>query len=262
MRVLRERARDVLRRPTFTGYTVDGGYREYSIANADFVGLVPEGIDPLEAAPLSCAGVTTYKAVKAAKVGPSDLVGIVGIGGLGHLGLQYAQIAGAFTVAIDVDDAKLDLAKELGADYLINAARQDVVEEMQKLGGADAIVSTAATPKPLADALASLRPAGRLVLVGLPEDNVFPLPIFETVLRGIQVIGSLVGTREDLAEVFQLHAGGRTRVVLERRETRAGERVLRGRAGGHRPGAAGVRPPLRPTLGRVDREGSGEAGIP
>ena len=204
--------------PTFTGYTVDGGYREYSIANADFVGLVPEGIDPLEAAPLSCAGVTTYKAVKAAKVGPSDLVGVVGIGGLGHLGLQYAKIAGAFTVAIDVDDVKLDLAKELGADYLINAARQDVVEEMQRLGGADAIVSTAATPKPLADAFAALRPAGRLVLVGLPEDNVFPLPIFETVLRGIQVIGSLVGTREDLAEVFQLHAGGRTRVVLEPRE--------------------------------------------
>jgi len=204
--------------PTFTGYTVDGGYREYSIANADFVGLVPEGIDPLEAAPLSCAGVTTYKAVKAAKVGPSDLVGIVGIGGLGHLGLQYAKIAGAFTVAIDLDDAKLDLAKELGADYMINAAKQDVVEEMQRLGGADAIVSTAATPKPLTEALASLRPAGRLVLVGLPEDNVFPLPIFETVLRGIQVIGSLVGTREDLAEVFELHAGGRTRVVLEPRE--------------------------------------------
>jgi alcohol dehydrogenase, propanol-preferring len=203
--------------PTFTGYTVDGGYRDYSVANADFVGLVPEGIDPLEAAPLSCAGVTTYKAVKAANVGPSDLVGIVGIGGLGHLGLQYARIAGAFTVAIDVDDAKLDLAKELGADYLINATRQDVVEEMQKLGGADAIVSTAATPKPLSDAFASLRPAGRLVLVGLPEDNVFPLPIFQTVLLGIQVIGSLVGTREDLAEVFQLHAGGRTRVVLERR---------------------------------------------
>ena len=204
--------------PTFTGYTVDGGYRDYSIANADYVGLVPEGIDPLEAAPLSCAGVTTYKAVKAAQVGPSDLVGVVGIGGLGHLGLQYARIAGAFTVAIDVDDAKLDLAKELGADHIINAARQDVVEEMQKLGGADAIVSTAATPKPLADALASLRPTGRLVLVGLPEENVFPLPIFQTVLRGIQVIGSLVGTREDLAEVFQLHVGGRTRVVLERRQ--------------------------------------------
>jgi propanol-preferring alcohol dehydrogenase len=108
--------------PTFTGYTVDGGFREYSIADARFVGLVPEGIDPLDAAPLTCAGVTTYKAVKAAKVGPSDLVGIVGIGGLGHLGLQYAAIAGAFTVAIDVSEEKLQLAKELGADHTINAA--------------------------------------------------------------------------------------------------------------------------------------------
>lgn len=203
--------------PTFTGYTVDGGYREYSIADANFVGLVPEGIDPLDAAPLTCAGVTTYRAVKAAKVGPSDVVGIVGIGGLGHLGLQYAAIAGAFTVAIDVSEEKLQLAKELGADHTINAAEQDVVAEMQKLGGADAIVSTAATPKPLSEAFASLRPAGRLVLVGLPAENVFPLPIFETVLRGIQVIGSLVGTREDLAEVFALHAAGRTRVVLETR---------------------------------------------
>ncbi len=204
--------------PTFTGYTVDGGYREFSIARADYVGLVPEGVDPLEAAPLTCAGVTTYKAVKTAEVGPSDVVGIVGIGGLGHLGLQYAKIAGGFTVAIDVDDAKLDLAKRLGADHVINAERQDVVEEMQAFGGADAIVSTAATPAPLSTAFASLRPAGRLVLVGLPADNVFPLPIFETVLRGITVVGSLVGTREDLAEVFQLHAQGRTQVELETRD--------------------------------------------
>ena len=147
--------------------------------------------------------MTTYKAVKKAEVGPSDVVGIVGIGGLGHLGLQYAKIAGGFTVAIDVDDAKLDLAKRLGADHVINAERQDVVQDMQALGGADAIVSTAATPGPLSAAFASLRPAGRLALVGLPADNVFPLPIFETVLRGIKIVGSLVGTREDLAEVFQ-----------------------------------------------------------
>jgi alcohol dehydrogenase, propanol-preferring len=218
--------------PTFTGYTVDGGYREYSLANANFVGIVPDQVDPLDAAPLTCAGVTTYKAVKEAKIGPSDVVGVVGIGGLGHLGLQYAGISGAFTVAIDVDDEKLDLAKRLGADQTINAATQDVVAEMHKLGGADAIVSTAATPKPLGDALASLRPTGRLVMVGLPAENVFPLPIFETVLRGIHVIGSLAGTREDLAEVFELHAAGRTRVILETREledvNRCFEEVLRG----------------------------------
>jgi propanol-preferring alcohol dehydrogenase len=218
--------------PTFTGYTLDGGYREYSVADANYVGIVPDGVDPLDAAPLTCAGVTTYAAVKAAKVGPSDLVGVVGIGGLGHLGIQYAKIAGAFTVAIDVDETKLDLAKQLGADHVINAATHDVVEEMQKLGGADAIVSTAATQKPLLTAFASLRPMGRLVLVGLPADNVFPLPIFETVLRGHQVIGSLVGTREDLAEVFELHAGGRTHVELETRRleqiNEAFDEVLKG----------------------------------
>jgi propanol-preferring alcohol dehydrogenase len=76
---------------------VDGGYREFSIASADYVGIVPEGVDPLDAAPLTCAGVTTYRAVKMAEVGPSDVVGIVGIGGLGHLGLQYARIAGGYT---------------------------------------------------------------------------------------------------------------------------------------------------------------------
>jgi propanol-preferring alcohol dehydrogenase len=218
--------------PTFTGYTVDGGYREYSIADADYVGIVPEIVDPLDAAPLTCAGVTTYAAVKAAKVGPSDLIGVVGIGGLGHLGIQYAKIAGAFTVGIDVDETKLELAKQLGADHVINAATHDVADEMRKLGGADAIVSTAASPGPLGAAFTSLRPMGRLVLVGLPADNVFPLPIFETVLRGITVVGSLVGTREDLAEVFELHAAGRTRVELETRRleqiNEAFEEVLSG----------------------------------
>lgn len=202
----------------YTGYTVDGGYQEYPIANAAFVGRVPDGVDPIDAAPLACAGVTTYKAVKVAGASSADLVGIIGIGGLGHLGLQYAKIAGAFTVAVDVSDAKLDLAKELGADYVINAANQDVAAEFQRLGGADSIVSTAATPEPLQQAFGSLKRGGKLVLVGLPADNTFPLPIFETVLFGISVIGSLVGTRQDLAEVYALHAAGATKVISETRK--------------------------------------------
>lgn len=202
----------------YTGYTVDGGYQEFALADARFVGRVPHGVDPLDAAPLACAGVTTYKAVKVSGAGPADLVGIVGIGGLGHLGLQYARIAGAFTVAIDVSDEKLELARELGADHVVNAGRQDVAAEIQRLGGADAIVSTAATPRPLDQAFASLKRGGKLVLVGLPADNTFQLPIFETVLFGISVVGSLVGTRRDLADVFALHAAGRTRVIRESRE--------------------------------------------
>jgi propanol-preferring alcohol dehydrogenase len=189
--------------------------------------------------------VTTYKAVKAAKVGPSDLVGIVGIGGLGHLGLQYAKIAGC--VHRGDRRGRRQARPGEGPGRRLPDQRREARSRGgdARLGGADAIVSTAATPKPLRRVRFRCDRPGRLVLVGLPEDNVFPLPIFETVLRGIQVIGSLVGTREDLAEVFQLHAGGRTRVVLERRELEAGERVLRRRPGRHRPGTARVRSPMR-----------------
>ena len=201
----------------YTGYTVNGGFAQYVLAEADFVGRVPEGVDPIDAAPLTCAGVTTYKAVKVSGARPSDLVAVFGIGGLGHLALQYAQIAGATVAAVDVIDAKLQVAKELGAAYTVNGSVEDPVETIQALGGADVAIVLAATPKAYEQAFASLRPNGRLVMVGLPKDNTMRLPIFETVLRGIQIVGSLVGTRVDLAETFELHAAGRTRIVSETR---------------------------------------------
>jgi len=200
-----------------TGYSVDGGYAEYVKASADFVGLVPDAIDPLDAAPLSCAGVTTYKAVKVSGARSSDLVAVFGVGGLGHLALQYAKIAGATVVAVDVTDDKLQLAKELGAEFVVNAAQEDPVAVIQALGGADAAIGLAAAPKPFEQAYRSLRRGGRLVLVGLPAQNAMSLPIFETVLNGITVVGSIVGTRVDLAETFELHAQGRTKVVRETR---------------------------------------------
>lgn len=201
-----------------TGYSVDGGYSEYVLAEASYVGRVPAGVDPLDAAPLTCAGVTTYKAVKVSAARSSDLVAVFGIGGLGHLAMQYAQIAGASVVAVDVVDSKLQLAKELGASYTINAATEDPVAAIRALGGADAAIILAAEPKPCEQAFASLRRNGRLVFVGLPRDNEIKLPIFETVLNGITVTGSIVGTRVDLAETFELHADGRTRVVRETRK--------------------------------------------
>jgi propanol-preferring alcohol dehydrogenase len=201
-----------------TGYSVDGGFAEYLVADAAFVGRVPESVDPFDAAPLTCAGVTTYKAVKVSKTRPSDLVAVFGIGGLGHLAMQYAQIAGGTVAAVDIVDSKLQLAKDLGAAYTINAAREDPVEVVQALGGADAAIVLAATPTACEQAFRSLRRNGRLVFVGLPADNVMHLPIFETVLRGITVTGSIVGTRVDLAETFELHADGRTRVVREERQ--------------------------------------------
>jgi propanol-preferring alcohol dehydrogenase len=200
-----------------TGYSVDGGFAEYVLAEAAFVGHVPDSVDPFDAAPLTCAGVTTYKAVKVSGTRPSDLVAVFGIGGLGHLAMQYAQIAGGTVAAVDIVDSKLQLAKDLGAAYTIDAANEDPVDVIQGLGGADAAIVLAATPAACEQAFRSLRRNGRLVFVGLPADNVMRLPIFETVLQGITVTGSIVGTRIDLAETYELHAAGRTTVVREQR---------------------------------------------
>ncbi len=201
-----------------TGYTVNGSYAEYALAEAAFVGRVPQGLNPLDAAPLTCAGVTTYKAVKVSGARSSDLVAVFGIGGLGHLAIQYAKIAGASVAAVDIVDSKLALAKELGAEYAFNAITEDPGEALQALGGADQAIALAVSPTSVEQAYRSLKRGGTLVLVGLPADNVVRLPIFETVLQGITVTGSIVGTRVDLAETFQLHAEGRTRVVREARQ--------------------------------------------
>ncbi|MCW4352162.1 alcohol dehydrogenase AdhP [Hoyosella sp. YIM 151337] len=201
-----------------TGYSIDGGWAEYVLADGRYVVKVPEGVDPFEAAPLTCAGVTTYKAVKVSGARPSDLVAIFGIGGLGHLALQYAQIAGAQVVAVDLIDEKLDMARELGAAYTLNAREKDPAEYIQGLGGADTAIALAVNPKSFEQAYRSLKRGGTLVLVGLPADNNMNLPIFETVLNGIKVVGSIVGTRVDLQEVFELHAAGKTSVHYHTRK--------------------------------------------
>ena len=199
------------------GYSMHGGLAEYVKAYGRYVVKVPEEIDPLDAAPLTCAGVTTYKAVKVAGTKPTDLVAVFGIGGLGHLAMQYAAIAGGRVVAVDLVDEKLELAKELGAEFTVNAAKQDPAAAIQELGGADQAIALAVSPKAFEQAYASLRRGGTLVFVGLPADNSIELPIFETVLNGITLVGSIVGTRLDLREVFELHAAG-TRVIREVRQ--------------------------------------------
>lgn len=200
-----------------SGYSVDGSHAEYALAHGTYVVPVPDGIDPLDAAPLTCAGVTTYKAVKLSGARPGTRALISGIGGLGHLALQYARIFGAETIAVDVTDEKLALAEELGADHVIDARVQDVAEETRRLGGADAAISLAVSNDSFGAAYGALRRGGTLVLVALPAEGKLELPVFDTVLNGTKVVGSIVGTREDLAEVFQLHRLGRTRVVRETR---------------------------------------------
>jgi propanol-preferring alcohol dehydrogenase len=217
-----------------TGYSVDGGFAEYFLADAAFAAAVPAGINPFDAAPLTCAGVTTYKAVKVGNVRPTDLVAISGVGGLGHLALQYAKIFGGTVAAIDVTAEKLQLAKDLGADFVIDARTEDPAEVLQAHGGADVAIGLAVDDKSFATAYSGLRRGGRLVLVALPAAGTLSVPVFDTVLGGISVIGSIVGTRADLADVFALHALGRTRVIYEARDlsqiNESIDDVLHGRA--------------------------------
>ena len=219
-----------------SGYSIDGTFSEYAVADATYVVPVPAEVSPLDAAPLTCAGVTTYKAIKVANIQPSERVAIYGIGGLGHLAVQYARLVGGTVIAVDIDDAKLELARELGADHVVNAATSDPVAAIEALGGADVAVVLAVIPAVFEQAFAALRRGGRLVCVGLPPETDGPmsLPIFPTVLKGLSVIGSIVGTRQDLTEVFDLHALGRTRVVAEPRRleevNEAIDEVLTGRA--------------------------------
>jgi propanol-preferring alcohol dehydrogenase len=203
------------------GYSIDGGFGEFAVAYARYVVKVPEGVDPLDAAPLTCAGVTTYKAVKVAGTRSSDLTAVFGVGGLGHLAIQYAAIAGGRVIAVDLIDEKLELARELGAEFTVNAAQEDPVEVIQELGGADQAIALAVSPRAFEQAYGSLRRGGTLVFVALPADNEVKLPIFETVLNGITIVGSIVGTRTDLREVFELHRAGKTRVIREVRPLEA-----------------------------------------
>src|ERR1700687_2565210 len=147
-----------------SGYSVDGCYAEYFLAEAAFAAKVPDGVDSFDAAPLSCAGVTTYKAVKVGNVRPTDLVAISGVGGLGHLAVQYAKIFGGTVAAIDVTDEKLELAKDLGADFVIDARTEDPAAVLQAHGGADVAIGLAVDDKSFATAYAGLRRGGRLVL--------------------------------------------------------------------------------------------------
>jgi alcohol dehydrogenase, propanol-preferring len=197
-----------------SGYSVNGTFAEFTVVDAAFATPVPDAVSSQDAAPLTCAGVTTYKAIKVARVAPAELVAVFGVGGLGHLALQYARIAGGFVVAVDVADDKLAMATDLGADHVVNARTTDPVAAIQALGGADVAVALAASPQSFDQAYRSLRRGGRLVCVAMPADDAaVSVPIFDMVVGGKSVIGSIVGTRNDLADVFALHAAGRTRVI-------------------------------------------------
>ncbi|MFC3813386.1 alcohol dehydrogenase AdhP [Lysobacter sp. GCM10012299] len=197
-----------------TGYSVNGGFAEYVLADANYVGHLPKGIGFVEIAPVLCAGVTVYKGLKVTDTRPGDWVVISGIGGLGHMAVQYAKAMGLNVAAVDVDDDKLDLARRLGATVTVNARTTDPVAYLKKeIGGAHGALVTAVSPKAFEQASGMLRRRGTMSLVGLPPGS-FPLDIFGMVLNGITVRGSIVGTRLDLQESLEFAAQGKVTATV------------------------------------------------
>lgn len=192
-----------------TGYTVNGGFAEYVLADPGYVGLLPDNLDFAGAAPILCAGVTVYKGLKMLDCKPGDWVAVSGIGGLGHMAVQYAKAMGFHVVAVDVADEKLQLAQSLGADMLVNAATKNPVDEVQKhLRGAHGVLVTAVSRPAFAQAVGMLHKRGTMSLVGLPPGG-FELPIFDVVLNAKTVRGSIVGTRKDLEEALAFASEGK-----------------------------------------------------
>ncbi|WP_176493630.1 alcohol dehydrogenase AdhP [Cobetia sp. 5-25-4-2] len=198
-----------------TGYSVNGGFAQYTLADAGYVGRLPDSVGFVEIAPVLCAGVTVYKGLKMTDTRPGQWVVISGIGGLGHMAVQYARAMGLNVAAVDVDDAKLDLARRLGATVTVNAMKEDPAAVIRReIGGAHGALVTAVSPKAFDQAQNMLRRGGTLVLNGLPPGD-FPLPIFSTVLNGITVRGSIVGTRQDLQEALDFAAEGRVAATVQ-----------------------------------------------
>jgi len=197
-----------------TGYSVNGSFAEYVLADPDYVGHLPADLGFVEIAPVLCAGVTVYKGLKVTDTRPGDWVAISGIGGLGHMAVQYARAMGLNVVAVDIDDAKLKLAVELGAALTVNALHTDPAAFIRKeIGGAQGVLVTAVSPKAFQQAMGMVRRGGTVSLNGLPPGD-FPLSIFDTVLNGITVRGSIVGTRLDLQEALDFAAAGKVRATV------------------------------------------------
>ena len=197
-----------------TGYSVNGSFAEYALADPDYVGHLPAGASFVDIAPILCAGVTVYKGLKVTDTKPDDWVVISGIGGLGHLAVQYAKAMGLNVIAVDVDDAKLDLARQLGAALAVNARNADPIAFVKKsVGGAQGVLVTAVSPKAFEQALGMVARGGTVSLVGLPPGS-FALPIFDTVLNGITVRGSIVGTRLDLQEALNFAGEGKVKATV------------------------------------------------
>jgi propanol-preferring alcohol dehydrogenase len=210
-----------------TGCTVDGGFAEYLKARASHTAKLPENLSFEEAAPLLCAGVTVHRAMKKSELQAGQKIAIFGVGGLGHLAIQLAKARGAEVIAVDVADDKLDLARECGADIVINAATGQAFREIKKAtgGGAHVVMVTSGSRAAYEAALRSIRKAGALAIVGMAPEPV-PLSTVAVVSGEFRIVGSAVGTREDLREVLQLASEGKVKCRIEIRTLEEAQNVL------------------------------------
>jgi len=231
----REGNENLCTRQKITGVTVDGGFAEFVKAPASHVVKIPDGLAAVEAAPLFCAGVTVYRALKQARMAPGQRLAIFGIGGLGHVAVQIARELGAEVTAVDMTDEKLRLAESLGAAHGYNAASRNVAKELRAKGGVHVALVTSAAKAAYDTAFACIRPSGMLLAVGLPSENVCFPPIMMAA-KEVRIQASAVGTRQDLREVLAMADIGKIRCQVATRPLLDANEVMdelrRGRVSG------------------------------
>ena len=193
-----------------------GGYAESVVAPATALARIPEGLSFVEAAPMGCAGVTTFNGLRQTRAKAGDLVAILGVGGLGHLGVQFSRAMGFETVAIARGTGKADEARTLGAHHYIDSTAQDVAAELQKLGGAAVVLATANNADAMAATVGGLGPAGELVAVGVTPENL-PISPLDLINAGLSVSGHPSGTSRDVEETLHFALLSGVRAMVEER---------------------------------------------
>jgi len=208
-----------------TGVTVDGGFAEYVKVPASHATKIPSELSAIEAAPLFCAGVTVYRALRHASIQPGQRLAVFGVGGLGHLAVQIGAGLGALVTAIDVSDEKLAHARSLGATAILNASTANVAKELRAVGGVHAAIVTSAAKAAYDTAFRCIRPSGTLLVVGLPSESICFPPIAMAALE-VHIKASSVGTRQDLREVLAMAAAGKIRCQVAARPLEQANEVM------------------------------------
>lgn len=223
--VCREGNENLCPKQLITGVSVDGGYAEFVKAPASHAQRIPEGLSSSEVAPLFCAGVTVYRALKQGRILPGQRVGVFGVGGLGHLAVQIGDAFGADVTALDVSEEKMAAAKELGASAALNAVASDVIKQVRARGGFHVAIVTSAAKAAYDAAFYCLRPKGTLLVVGLPAENICFPPIMMAAGE-VHIQASAVGTRQDLKEVLAMAESGKVHCQVTTRPLESANEAL------------------------------------